>query len=30
MPAPVGSIMAGDWQRNVPWRKKKRKQRMAT
>lgn len=21
---PVGSIMAGDWQRNAPWRKKKR------
>jgi hypothetical protein len=21
---PVGSIMAGDWQRNAPWRKGKR------
>ncbi len=21
---PVGSIMAGDWQRDAPWRKKKR------
>ena len=23
---PIGSIMAGDWQRDAPWRKKKAKQ----